>query len=504
MLEDIKPTFLLPLLLVLLVMPAIAYAQDDPCLEELKGSELEAYDSSVGRYLEAVEANDPRAQLSSLDELVGLCDANLRLWVLRGDALAAMGNCAEAKRAYEQVQAEAMGWAYAANAQDAALRAEEGIEALRATCLARVSFRCPQEGTQLEVDGQPHSCPADVDLEEGAHSVRISKDGMQSIERSYTFTTGKNFIELEPLQALAHAGTVSFGCDEAGVEILIGSERYSCPSRQTLEEGLWSFVALRPDGSSYQGQVEIVEGAAISLVIPASGAEGVELGSLVIQCTPVDTTLTIAGQSHACPVALELEPGNYEVVAEASHHESATRHVTIASRERVNLRIELESNRVLGGTGLVFRLMAGAGLALEENGLNSDGSTNYDHRDSLFAFGIEGLLLVPLSTGFYIVPGARYRLSDGYSAVGGVLDLAVGTLDYNLYLGMGMGYGNTGGGCADQSDDGCDAAEEGVTPSARFGLAVSLTDSLGGVFGTELFFGQSFVVDLLAGLEWRI
>lgn len=150
---------------------------DDPCLETLTGEEdLERYDALVQAYLDAAD-RDPAQQVEALDDLIALCDRNLRLYALRGRAHLELDHCAEALADFETVERRARLWPDKDHASTAMPRARGGLEHLRRTCVAEVSVECAGEPVYVSIGGQPaEPCPLQRRIVAGNHLV-VVRDG---------------------------------------------------------------------------------------------------------------------------------------------------------------------------------------------------------------------------------------------------------------------------------------------------------------------------------------
>lgn len=121
--------------LVLLALPAQAQS-DDPCLDQLASDPdaLDQYDALVADYLDASAASDATRQVEILDQLIGVCDANLRLRVFRANANVARSRCEDALVDYRYVLEHADGWPARDNGADAQALARDRMARYEDAC----------------------------------------------------------------------------------------------------------------------------------------------------------------------------------------------------------------------------------------------------------------------------------------------------------------------------------------------------------------------------------
>lgn len=262
--------------LLIALLPRSAQAQDnDPCLEQLQGDteRLEEYDTYVGRYLEALDTSNPTGQLSALDHLQGICDANLRLSVFRGHALRDLDRCGDAVEQYQWVLSVAETWPDPEHAKDAYQRAEEGLDTLLDLCLARVRISCKTPDSTVQVGQRPsQSCEEPLYVTAGSHTLHVSASGHHPRSETVEFLAGNNTIIFDALAPIESAGNVDFQCEDARVEILVAQERFWCPTVWSFPAGTITYRALRPNADPLDGTVTVLQNQTVTVTIPTAGS----------------------------------------------------------------------------------------------------------------------------------------------------------------------------------------------------------------------------------------
>ncbi|OIP42207.1 MAG: hypothetical protein AUK47_04970 [Deltaproteobacteria bacterium CG2_30_63_29] len=477
--------------LLFLAVPNLATAQsDDPCFEYLSSDSaaLQQYETLVDRFL---DADETLQKLELLDALWATCDVNLRLVVLRGDALREHGDCAEASREYLFVIDRADAWPIPDNGKDAKQKAEAGLTLLESSCLANVQISCATTQAQVTLgDRSPQACPTTMVVAEGQYSVSVSARGFNTLTRTYTFRTGNNFVEVEALTAMERAGEVEFVCDEREVEVMIGSERFGCPALRSFEAGTVHFAAQRPNGEPFEGTVEVVEGKRVTAVIPSSGANA---GVLKVECQPA-AMVEVSGPAipklirQSCPTSLPLPKGQYQATITGQDGERQTRTVSVRSGETVSLKVATASN--VDAPRLLIAALGGYGVISDEK---ADAAALSVTLSVPYAEYVEVALLFRES---WIMEDSEFTTLGAF-----LFRYIITTPTLRIGLGGGMGYGEA---VAIQKDNG-----SLLTYLVDALVSVKLAGPVDFIIGADVFF-QSVstdepvtVFDILGGIELR-
>lgn len=489
--------------LLVLLSSASAWAQNDPCLQSLASDEakIQRYDALARQYLEALQAGEAATQVELLDELWGLCQDNLRLVVFKGNALRQLDQCAGAVDQYLWVIDRADNWRYPENAEDAKSRALEGLEEARASCVAQVQVNCATAGSMVQIgDRTPQSCPTQIEVPAGDYQVSVSADGFRTVQRQFTFRLGANFIEFDELVAMARPGWLEFVCPAQGTEIVVDGQRSPCPVRFAVEAGAVSYVAHRPDGTEFAGQVLVNQGQTASVEIPAQGEA---VATLTVNCAPVGAKVVISGPQlsmpvlQQCPFTAPFPAGIYDLTIEAEDYSTANRRVELVSGSPAVLNLSLEGGpnffdvylRLLGGAALTsFEGKGGSGLV------------------GLFA----GFSSPEMSLG--VGPMARVGYQEGLGIAGMLgVDYVQRLEGIGFYAGGGAGYGTLGSGAWECEDDDSECLRESGDGSfdepndLYYGFWGGLLFPISSVrilLGIDYFITTDYqVIDLLAGLD---
>jgi len=451
------------LLVGLSLVPRTASAQaDDPCLSLLSEAELERYDALAEKFFRVIEAENYEAQLSTLDEIEALCDANLRVDVFRADALAGMGRCEDAVTGYFRVIDAAPDWPHPDNAEDARARATDAVERLRDQCVAEITVECSPDTAQVRVGQRtPRSCGQEIAVASGDRTVSVSAPGMRAVSRSYDFRPGANFVEFEPLEPLQNPGTIDVNCAESGVQIELGDRVATCPASLSVESGQVELVARRGDGSTWRRTVMVDPGKTAHVSVPAaSGSDGgtnaagppgqAGEGTLIVACDPPDAKVTLTGSALGqprvlqCPVSTTVPAGNYQLTAEAPDREPVSREVSVGAGDVAREEVSLES--ASGGFTILVRAMGGAAVFLGDETT----STGESKLSSTTLGSVRASVMIPFATASQVLEiGAMFRLGVGAEDNLGTLGTVALSYLYNLgFLALGfhggLGYGTVG------------------------------------------------------------
>jgi len=201
---------LAPLLLLLtLLVPSSAFAQEDPASRELLDAIRE--DLVQLRFEKALAALEPLLTRPGLSE-----DERVEAWVLGSQIHAALGNFKTAEEDYRQILLRRPGWS-----PDRSLtpkKAMQRFESVRDALIGRVRFVLDPADATLSIDGIERPETLDpLPLTAGTHTVRAARRGHDPVEQTLEVGAGQD-VDFE-IALIPNARTVILRTEPANVEV---------------------------------------------------------------------------------------------------------------------------------------------------------------------------------------------------------------------------------------------------------------------------------------------